>query len=160
MLNEGLYRGTAREWRFGKSSNKQTPFFELVVVLNEQEDEDGNWTPLEPATRRSVQFYLTEASVARSMANLRSLGYKDDDLARANPDHEEAFDFSGKEVTVRIKHETYMDKPREKVEFQRQSERIGAGDPEFLAAARAFAAAARKQKEEASGKAEEEFADE
>jgi hypothetical protein len=106
-LPEGYYEGEIKEWGFGKSSKKKTPYFEVTVLVTAGKDDAGNEVELEKAVRRSIQMYLTPRAMNMTTANIRALGYEDKDLSRLNPDNEDYFDLRNKQVLVRVQHETY-----------------------------------------------------
>lgn len=162
MLPEGIYQAEIREWGFGESAEKKTPYFELGVILTEGKDEARNQVELPIPVRRRITFWLTPPAMETTAANLRSLGYADKNLDRLDPEHQEAFDLFGKQVEVKLSHEMYLGKPQEKLFLQRRRFKPSAEVSGFSLAAVAFEAAQkdadvrRSNKEEASPKSESE----
>jgi hypothetical protein len=114
MLSEGIYKGEVQEWGLAASS-KGTPYFYLQAKLTHRQGPvvagKKTWEEIEGGpVRRTVPMYLTKGCMAGTASDLRSLGFEaesDDDVGRLDPGHEKAFDFSGKEVQVKIGHEEY-----------------------------------------------------
>lgn len=130
---EGLYKAKVVGWGFGESS-KGTPCFELRTRLFARVPDTGDAPEgLDEEVGRTVQLWLTPKTMDATAAQLREhFGYTDTTLSRLHPSHPEAFDLSGKVVTVSVKHGEYNGRPQERVQLQRESKRLKLAEMEAL----------------------------
>lgn len=144
MLNEGKYRGVVKEWGFRKAKTGTVGF--AVTFLLYQYEDAGEMHDMQPI-RRTVTTWLSPNSMGIARGRLKTLGFDGDDLARLDPTHPEAHDFSGAEAIIEVTHGEWEGKPREEYEIVRPNafDRVSLEELEgFDGLARAYVAAASK----------------
>ncbi len=113
--SEGPYMGRVVFQELGASKNKGTPQFLLRVQIMASLDAKGEPTALPgPAQERSVYIYLTEASMEMALKALKVLGYRKTSVKFLDPNVAGCVDFTGTEVPLYCKHESYENETREK----------------------------------------------
>ena len=109
QLQEGRYRGVITEWYLHEATARLHPYVDFRVRLTHRATAEGGWEELPDLVVRSLPVYLKASLMKLAVAELRQLGFEDEDLRKLAPDHEEAHDFSGTEVEVNLVPEVYTD---------------------------------------------------
>lgn len=127
MQPEGYYRRSDKaitNWYTEKSRNNNWQLV-LEVQVNEfnpntpANDDEGGWEQLDRPIKRRVFLNLSKAWLTRSIADIKSLGYPQNeklDITRLVPGGPESIDFSLASRTVfQCEHDSYTDKTTDKV---------------------------------------------
>ncbi len=93
------------DWMIGKSKTKGTPCLNFALLVLAKKDrgqvEEVN------QNKREVVMYFTENTIDSAFGVLRMLGYPHDTFDELERSHPNAFDFEGKEVECKCKHEDF-----------------------------------------------------
>lgn len=111
-LKAGYYVGHIQSWELGEA-NTGNPQFVLRVLLDHFKGPGGKREECDQV-ERSVYRVITDRTVDYFVNDLKALGYDRDNFDGLDPDSPDAFDFSGLEVEVQLRFETYEGKTREK----------------------------------------------
>jgi hypothetical protein len=109
LLQEGLYRGVVQEWDLHEAPMNLQPHVGFWVLLTHRATAGGGWDELPVEVVRSLWVILTPESMGLALAELRQLGFDDNDIRKLDPDHEEPHDFEGTEVEVRLVTQVFED---------------------------------------------------
>lgn len=115
-LTPGSYLGRLIDSGLGAIGQNSTPAMVLTFELTHVAA-GGDWQPIE-ATRRDVQFYLTERAREFAFADLRKLGFNGD---FENPAFSDQDLVNGLELTVI--NEIYNNKAQDKVSIAKLSQK-------------------------------------
>lgn len=127
FAEDALVRGKVTRWGF-RAPSKADGHVQLEIEFSLEGEVDPNSEAVSPLPEDAPQ----KARVFRSLSptegarnwlykDLAALGYENRDLRPLRPDHPEAVDLSGREVTLRHKISEYMGKP--KTEWRIEQER-------------------------------------
>jgi hypothetical protein len=100
LIPEGTFKGQITGWAVKDSTKAKTPHVEFEVQLNPQ-------SGLDAMVRTEVSVYVSQKALPMAVKTLGSLGFKDTNYRRLNPEAKDRFDFTGAPCDVRIEHETY-----------------------------------------------------
>jgi hypothetical protein len=115
MYDEGTYRARARRWGYTKTANGHVQFAMTFEVVG-RTDPGKPGAPLQECEQGIGTWSITvtgDANAEWLRSVLEVFGYDRKDWLGLDPDRAGAFDFSGREFTVRCKHDVYKDRPRE-----------------------------------------------
>ncbi len=108
--NPGRYLCEVTSQGFNKSKEKGTPFFFLGIKPLEMYITEEEREPIDGQYERAVNLYITENTIDRVVAKLRSLEWEGNDFRDLEPNNPDGHSFVGQEIVVRCTNEQVGDK--------------------------------------------------
>lgn len=124
MTPEGLYKGTVVGQALSRASTGNFTFT-LDVKVTKKAADLQDWAngeePLEPALKRTLFLTITGNTKDRILADLKFIGYDRKNLASTAliPGNPDSFDFTGRDVPLRVEPSEYNGKTRERWNIDR-----------------------------------------
>lgn len=115
--NEGRYWVKVKSQGIGKSANKGTPFFQLVVDVKgavDTQNPEGDLLACDQM-ERTITMYLTEKTAGFTLDNLESIGFDKPSIKYLDPSTPDYCNFTNKEFEALCLHESGQGESKGKV---------------------------------------------